>query len=215
MRHRAKEGQPRPEGFVLCVSKTVGEHGHDGVISSVMERHRWRYQTGSSAAANVSACKHKVITGSRHRSWVSLLPAPIPHPPRHPTPGTKAGGTGEQNVTVYDANSTPKSRGCCWKYSHQEMQRAGGVLVELARFLNRSRWEPVARRNTGILFDRQRHLVAPGSPPPTLPQFAADSSLVFPGTDSQSPAKIGGSFATESSAAQISGQMFQRKRWWW
>lgn len=63
MRRHAKEGQPRSEAFVLHVSKTVGERGHGGVISSVMERHWWCYQTGASAATNVSACKHKVIAG--------------------------------------------------------------------------------------------------------------------------------------------------------
>lgn len=86
------------------------------------------------------------------------------------------------------------------------MQRVEGVLVKLAKFLNRSRLEPVAWRNKCILFDRQRHLVAQGSPP--SPRFAANSTLVFPGTGSPVMLKSGGVFPQGPVEPRFQGRCF-------
>lgn len=141
-----------------------------------------RYQAQSSAEAGSPACNHQVMTGQKTPQQAPSTPtgAMVTRVTSFAPAGTWSVvclGTQSQGqmlvghksknslctvqsqcLQVEDAvenTHVGHCRGGCWA-----MERAEGVLVKFAKFLNRSRWEPVAWRNKYILFDRQRHLVA-------------------------------------------------------
>ena len=135
MRHCTKQQQPHPKAFMFHISKTAAECRHSSMTCPMMKSGTkpspLQQQASLPAIIKSSQARrpHSRLPARQrvqrcfppfaHGSWVLLLLAPDPLPAWAP----KASQTGEPNSVVYNANSAPAIRGCCWKSSCRPLYR--------------------------------------------------------------------------------------------